>query len=114
MARPHWVKLSLSGVGAEPAARDLFSSGWFEAELERRADGPHTPASLVSAEVVAIAAGSVTIADKLLGWWDRWGKAAGAPLEVVLEGSHGQRVSLAGASRDHLVDVLRILHAPPR
>ena len=113
MSRPGWVKLSLSGAQAEPAARDLFSSGWFEAELERRAEGPNAPA-LVCAHVVAIAGGSVTIADKLLGWWDRRKAAGGPPLEVTLEGSTGLKASLATASRDGLVDVLRVLHLPQR
>src|SRR5262245_4790965 len=115
MTRPRLVKVSLSGARAEPAARDLFASGWFEAELERRGEGPNAPASSVCAEVVAIAGGSVTIADKLLGWWDRWGKAEPDPsLVVTLEGPAGSKVSLASATRDNLVDVLRVLHLPQR
>lgn len=113
MSRQPCVKLSLSGPRAEPAARDLFSSGWFEAELERRTEHPNAPASLVSAQVVALAGGSVTIADKVLAWWERWGNAeAGPPLDVTLEGPSGSKVSLATATRDSLVDVLRVLHVP--
>ncbi|HTV24276.1 MAG TPA: hypothetical protein VMG12_36540 [Polyangiaceae bacterium] len=115
MTRPRGVNVSLAGPSAEPAARDLFASGWFEAELERRCESPNLPASMVQAHVVALAGGSVTIADKLLGWWDRWGKSDGSsPLEVTLEGAAGQKVSLATANRDSLVEVLRVLHLPPR
>ena len=115
MSRPHGVNVSLAGPSAEPAARDLFASGWFEAELERRCESPNAPASVVRAHVLALAGGSVTIADKLLGWWDRWGKSGGgAPLEVTLEAASGQRVSLATANRDSLVEVLRVLHLPHR
>jgi hypothetical protein len=113
MTPPRGVKLSLSGPQAERAARDLFSSGWFEAELERRSDGPDVPASVVCAQVEALAGGSVTIADKVLAWWDRWGKPDGdAPLEVTLEGPAGLKVSLASATRDSLVEVLRVLRTP--
>jgi predicted lipoprotein len=112
MTPPRGVKLSLSGPEAERAARDLFSSGWFEAELERRSAGPNAPTSLVCAQVEALAGGSVTIADKVLAWWDRWGKPDGAALEVTLEGPAGLKVSLASATRDSLVEVLRVLHTP--
>jgi hypothetical protein len=113
MTPPRAVKLSLSGPQAERAARDLFSSGWFEAELERRSDGPNVPASVVCAQVEALAGGSVTIADKVLAWWDRWGKPdGGAPLEVTFEGPAGLEVSLASATRDSLVEVLRVLRTP--
>jgi hypothetical protein len=113
MTPQRWVKLSLSGPQAERAARDLFSSGWFEAELERRSDGPNASASVVCAKVEALAGGSVTIADKVLAWWDRWGSLeAGAPLEVTFEGPAGPKVSLASANRDSLVEVLRVLHTP--
>jgi hypothetical protein len=111
MTPRHWVRIALSGPRAEPAARDLFSSGWFEAELERRTERPNAPASCVCAQVVAIGGGSVTIADKLVAWWERWGKAEeGSPLEMTLESSGGLKLSLATASRDDLVQVLRILH----
>ena len=113
MTRQRCVKLSLSGPQAERAARDLFSAGWFEAELERRSEGPNTSASVVCAKVEALAGGSVTIADKVLAWWDRWGRPdGGAPLEVTLEGPAGPKVSLASATRDSLVEVLRVLHTP--
>lgn len=113
MSRQPCVKLSLCGPRAEPAARDLFSAGWFEAELERRTETPNAPASLVCAQVVALAGGSVTIADKVLGWWDRWGQPdGGGPLDVTLEGPAGPKVSLATATRDSLVEVLRVLHTP--
>lgn len=115
MTRQRGVNVSLAGPGAEPAARDLFAAGWFEAELERRSESPNMPASVVHANVVALASGSVTTADKLLGWWDRWGKSDGSsPLEVTLEGATGQKVSLATANRDSLVEVLRVLHLPQR
>lgn len=113
MTPPRGVKLSLSGPQAERAARDLFSSGWFEAELERRSEGPNAAASVVCAQVEALAGGSVTIADKVLAWWERWGKPDGdAPLEVTLEGPAGLKVSLASATRDSLVEVLRVLRTP--
>jgi hypothetical protein len=111
------IKVSIEGPRAEAATRDLFSKGWFEAEWERRPEEPSAPSSVVSAQLVAIAGGSVTTADKVLGWWESWRKAeeaTGAHLEVVLEGPSGARVALASASRDSLVDVLRLLHNPPR
>lgn len=115
MSQSRSVTLWLSGARAELAARDLFTSGWFEAELERRSDTPHGPASLIVARVLAIAAGSVTIADKLLAWWERWARVeTSPPLEVTLEGAGGSKVSLATVSRDGLVDLLRGLHAPSR
>lgn len=115
MSVPHSVKVSIEGPRAEAATRDLFSKGWFEAEWERRPEGPSAPASVVNAEVIAIAGGSVTTADRLLGWWESWRAAdesGGARLEVVLEGPSGSRVSLATANRDTVVEVLRVLHLP--
>lgn len=109
------VKVSIEGRRAEAATRDLFSKGWFEAEWERRPEGPSAPAAVVNAQVLAIAGGSVTTADRLLGWWESWrasDEAAGGPLEVVLEGPTGARVSLATANRDTVVEVLRVLHLP--
>jgi hypothetical protein len=127
MTAPGSVKIVLEGERAEAATRDLFSKGWFEAEWERRSDdgapdsipGSVPPSSVVSAQVVAIAGGSVTIADKILGWWQGWSTgdanaAAAVPLSVVLETPAGARVPLAGADRDSLVEVLRVLHTPGR
>jgi hypothetical protein len=109
------IKVKIEGPRAEAATRDLFSMGWFEAEWERRSDPPSAPASAVNAELVAIAGGSVTVAEKVLGWWESWRRAeeaAGAPLTVVFESPSGARVALATANRDALVDVLRVLHLP--
>jgi hypothetical protein len=111
------VKVSIEGPQAEAATRDLFSMGWFEAEWERRSVAPSAPSPGVSAQLVAIAGGSVTVAEKVLGWWESWRRAeeaAGAPLTVVFESPSGARVTLATANRDALVDVLRVLHLPPR
>lgn len=111
------VRFVLEGADASMATRDLFASGWFEGEwAEQRRDQRDPALSTVSAQVMAIAAGSVTTADKLLLWWSKWrmtGAGTTAPLQVVLEGA-GTRVSLEGATRDALVDVLRTLHAPNR
>jgi hypothetical protein len=117
MSPPRSITVSIQGPRAEAATRDLFSKGWFEAEWEGRPEEPSAPASVVSAQLVAIAGGSVTVADQVLGWWESWHtaeEAAGARLEVVLQGPSGASVSLADASRDSLVDVLRLLHAPTR
>jgi len=126
MTAPVSVRIVLEGVRAEAATRDLFSHGWFEAEWERAAPAPDSepaPSSVVSAQVHAIAGGSVTIADKVLGWWRGWSNEAdatdgpdstAAPLSVVLEASSGARVPLASADRDALVEVLRVLHTHSR
>jgi hypothetical protein len=132
MTAPGSVNIVLEGERAEAATRDLFSKGWFEAEWERKtSDGaPDSvpasippasapPSSVVRAQVVAIAGGSVTIADKILGWWQGWSSEGGsgahdAALSVVLEASSGARVPLAGANRDSLVEVLRVLQTPRR
>jgi len=108
------VRIVMEGAGAEAAARDFFSRGWFEAEWERRQDLGATP--VVSANVVAIAGGSATVAEKMLGWWESWGRQAEAVpgLVVVVQASGGAGVALDTASRDSLVDVLRVLHAPAR
>jgi hypothetical protein len=117
MTAPQSVKIVFEGSRAEAATRDLFSKGWFEAEWER----PAAPGLAVSAQVHAIAGGSVTIADYVLGWWQGWsvGEAnpegvPASPLSVMLEAPSGARVLLDGASRDALVEVLRVLHASPR
>ncbi len=122
MTKRSSIDVSIRGPRAEAATRDLFSKGWFEAEWEQIPAEPGdqeqpAPASVVRAQVLAIGGGSVTIADKLLGWWDSWHEAEStveAPLEVVLEASTGSRVSLGAAGRDELVDVLRVLHSPLR
>ena len=122
MTKRSSIDVSIRGPRAEAATRDLFSKGWFEAEWEQlpakhgEAEQPPPP-SVVRAQVMAIGGGSVTIADKLLGWWESWREAeasAGTALEVVLEGPAGSRVSLGATGRDELVDVLRVLHSPPR
>lgn len=114
MTRPRAIRLVIEGERAEAAARDLFSHGWFEAEWEQRRAAPDVP--VVSASVIALAGGSVTIAERLREWWQSWGAegAAQGPLSVALEGVAGRRVALEGASRDSLVEVLRVLHAPVR
>jgi hypothetical protein len=108
------VRIVIEGAGAEAAARDFFSRGWFEAEWERQLisnEGGDTP--VVRADVLAIAAGSVTVAEKMLGWWESWrrGSDADPGLAVVVQAADGVRVALDTASRDSLVDVLRVLHA---
>jgi hypothetical protein len=113
MIRAASVEIAMKGTGAEAAARDLFSKGWFEAEWESQRD---LDSPLVRARLLAIAGGCVTVADKVLGWWDGWRKAvpAAGELNLVLEGPGGKRVSLDTADRDDLVEVLRVLHAFPR
>ena len=107
------VRIVMEGAGAEAAARDFFSRGWFEAEWERRQEQGASP--VVSANVLAIAGGSITVADKMIGWWESWQRQAeAAGLAVVVQGVGGARVALDAASRDSLVDVLRVLHAPAR
>jgi len=104
------VRIVIEGAGAEAAARDFFSRGWFEAEWERQEQGN---AAVVSANVLAIGAGSVTVAEKMLGWWESWRRDGRAEpgLVVVVQAADGARVALDTASRDALVDVLRVLHA---
>jgi hypothetical protein len=120
MSAPRSVKVTLEGARAEAAARDLFSKGWFEAEWGRRADAASatvSPEAIILAQLVALAGGSVTIAEKLLAWWERWlesERTAGGRLTVVLESPSGKRANLATATRDALVEVLRVLHLPPR
>jgi hypothetical protein len=120
MSSPRSVKVALEGPRAEAAARDLFSKGWFEAEWERRSDGPNasaSPVASIGAQLVALAGGSVTIAEKLLAWGERWlesDQAGGGRLTVVFESPTGTSVNLATATRDALVDVLRVLHLPQR
>lgn len=108
------VRIVIEGADAEAAARDFFSRGWFEAEWERQLiskEQGDTP--VVRADVVAIGAGSVTVAEKMLGWWESWrrGGEARPGLAVVVQAADGARVTLDTASRDSLVDVLRVLHA---
>jgi hypothetical protein len=113
MTKPRPVEIVLEGAQAEAATRDLFSLGWFEAEWERT---PEASTPIVRARLIALAGGSVTVADKLLGWWEKWHMPDGDPgarLSVRVEG-HGARLSLDSATRDALVDVLRVLHAPAR
>ena len=122
MTKRSSIDVSIRGPRAEAATRDLFSKGWFEAEWEQLPATPgepeqSAPASVVRAQVLAIGGGSVTIADKLLGWWESWRDAEpsrGPALEVVLEAPTGSRVSLGASDRDALVNVLRVLHAPSR
>ena len=113
MTEPRTVRIVIEGAGAEAAARDFFSRGWFEAEWERQELGV-TP--IVSANVIAIGGGSVTVAEKMLGWWESWRRDAGvaSDLEVVVQVPGGARVPLDTASRDSLVDVLRVLHKTSR
>ena len=113
MSERRSVRIVIEGAGAEAAARDFFSRGWFEAEWERQELGA-TP--IVNANVLAIAGGSVTVADKMLGWWESWrrGNEPAAQLEVVVHAAGGARLALDTASRDSLADVLRVLHVPSR
>ncbi|HWO14621.1 MAG TPA: hypothetical protein VNN80_34200 [Polyangiaceae bacterium] len=108
------LQIVMEGLGAEAAARDFFSKGWFEAEWERREVPGTVP--VVSAKVLAIAAGSVTVADKMILWWQGWCRSGdgAAGLAVVVQAPGGTRVPLDATSRDSLVDLLRALHAPPR
>jgi hypothetical protein len=113
MIRAVSVEVAMEGARAEEAARDLFSQGWFEAEWESQREAG---ALLVRARLLAIAGGCVTVADKVLGWWESWhrGDLPKGGLKLVLEGPGGKRVSLHTAQRDELVEVLRALHAFPR
>jgi hypothetical protein len=112
MIRPVSVEIAMKGAGAEDAARDLFSKGWFEAEWESQREGECPE---VRARLLAIAGGCVTVADKVLGWWESWRKSGPAAegLSLVLEGPGGRRVSFDTADRDELVELLRVLHAHP-
>jgi hypothetical protein len=113
MSETQSVKLVIEGAEAAVATRDLFGAGWFEGEW---AEQHELGSSKVTAQVVALANGSVTTAEKLIDWWAKWrgaGAGAGAPLSVALEGS-GVVVLLEAATRDALVDVLRSLHASRR
>jgi hypothetical protein len=113
MIRPVSVEIAITGPGAEDAARDLFSKGWFEAEWESQREGD---SPLVRARLLAIAGGCVTVADKVLGWWESWRKSAsaGQALSLVLEGPGGARVAFDTAGRDEVVEVLRVLHSSPQ
>lgn len=95
------------------ATRQLFSFGWFEGEwAEQRHHSPDPGLIAIDARVLALAAGSVTTAENLLSWWDKWrqGNAtAKRPLEVTLE-AEGARLPLEGASRDEVAGILRTLH----
>jgi hypothetical protein len=106
------LQIVMEGLGAEAAARDFFSKGWFEAEWERREVPGSAP--VVSAKVLAIAGGSVTVAEKMIGWWESWRGTGDGALAVVVQAPGGVRVPLGAASRESLVDVLRGLHSPPR
>jgi len=110
MTKPRSIEIVFEGAQAEAATRDLFAMGWFEAEWERTPEGA-TP--VVRARLIALAGGSVTVADKLLGWWEKWHKPDGDALSVRLEGA-GTRLALGTTTRDALVEVLRLLHAPAR
>jgi hypothetical protein len=113
MSQSRSVKLVIEGAEAAVATRDLFGAGWFEGEWAEQG-GPGS--SKVTAQVIALASGSVTTADKLIDWWAKWrraGAGAGAPLSVELEAS-GVVVLMENATRDALVGVLRTLHAPRR
>lgn len=114
MAGVRSVKFLLEGAEADIATRQLFALGWFEgewAEQHRHSKDPGLIA--ISAQVMALGGGSVTIADNLLQWWQKWQKAnttATRPLKVTLEAPNGARVQLDGASRDDIAGVLRTLH----
>ena len=109
MSQARSVKLVIEGVEAAVAARDLFGSGWFEGEWVAQGQ---PGSSKVTAEVIALANGSVTTADRLIDWWAKW-RRAGPPLKLELESS-GVVVPLENATRDALVGVLRTLHATRR
>lgn len=114
MAVGRSVKFVIEGAEADIATRQLFSFGWFEGEWAEQRNRSRDPGLIaIDARVLALGGGSVTIADNLLSWWEKWRRAnAGAkrPLEVTLEASNGTRVQLAGATRDDVAGVLRTLH----
>lgn len=114
MVGPRAVKFVIEGAEADIATRQLFALGWFEGEwAEQRRHSTDPGLIAISAEVMALSAGSVTIAANLLQWWERWHKANATttrPLKVTLEAPNGARVQLEGATRDDVADVLRTLH----
>jgi hypothetical protein len=109
------VKFLIEGAEADIATRQLFALGWFEGEwAEQRRHSKDPGLIAISAQVLALGGGSVTIADNLLTWWDKWQKtnaSATRPLKVTLEAPDGARVQLDNASRDDIAGVLRTLHS---
>lgn len=114
MAGVRSVRFLIEGAEADIATRQLFALGWFEGEWAEQHRHSRDPGLIaISAQVLALGGGSVTIADNLLQWWEKWQKAnasATRPLTVTLEASNGSRVQLDGASRDDIAGVLRTLH----
>jgi hypothetical protein len=115
MAGARSVKLVIEGAEADIATRQLFALGWFEGEwAEQRRHSKDPGLIAISAQVLALGGGSVTIADNLLQWWEKWQKTnatATRPLKVTFESPSGTKVPLDGATRDDIADVLRTLHS---
>ncbi|MEM9512027.1 MAG: hypothetical protein AAFY57_17605 [Cyanobacteria bacterium J06642_2] len=66
------IELEIEGSGAVPATEALLQ--WAEVEGNWQAAGPETPRGALAtiATIVAITAGSLTIAEKIYGWYQRW------------------------------------------
>ena len=104
------IELEIEGSGAVPATEALLQMPEFEGTWEPA--GPETPRGALAtiATVVAISVGSLTIAEKLHGWYQQRrqgsGTASDYSLEKVVLVKDGRRLVLENA---RIEDIQRLV-----
>ncbi len=102
------IKLAIEGAGAVAATEDLFQipglSGTWGVDEESRKEG--TLATI--ATIVGITVGTMTIAEKLHGWYHKYPTAQPEVRieKVLIVGSNGKRLLLKDATVKQIHDIL--------
>lgn len=102
------LQLEIEGDGAVPATEDLLQieglSGTYEAETAVQREA----ALATIATIVAITAGTLTIAEKLYTWYQNYRRKQPKPKldKVLLIGRKGQKLVLENASVEQIKQIL--------
>jgi hypothetical protein len=104
------IQLEIEGDGAIAASQELSTLDGITASWEPVTDEPEREGTLAAiATIVGIVGGSITIAEKLHGWYQARQKHPDPTQrleKVILVGRNGQRVLLSSASVEQIRKIL--------
>lgn len=103
------IQLEIEGTGATAATDELLGIDGLEGKWELASEETEREGTLaVIATVVGITVGSLTIAEKLHGWYQKHHRPeSGARIEkVLIVGKNGTRILLSDATVEQIQKIL--------
>ncbi len=107
---PHMttLQLEIEGKGAIPATEDLLQIEGLSGTYETEAEAQREVVLATIATIVAITAGTLTIAEKLYTWYQNYRRTQPKPEldKVLLIGRNGEKLVLENASIEQIKKIL--------